>query len=167
MKTPDDSMSSKKNMENMEAIESIVARLSGLLDTHHINEIEVSHEGMQVRVRRDAHSHATTPLVGNSNETGTSKNLNAEYPSDRPSGHPPILSPTVGVFYTKPSPNDKDYVAPKQHVREGQILGLVESMKVFYPIHAPSNGTITDTRVAHGHSVEFGQPLFGFTPDAA
>lgn len=75
-----------------------------------------------------------------------------------------IKSPTVGTFYTSPSPDDPPFVSIGSKVVSDTVVCIVEAMKVFNQIPAEVNGTIVEILVNTGDSVEFGQPLFRVRP---
>lgn len=77
---------------------------------------------------------------------------------------PTINSPTVGTFYSSPSPDDPAFVKPGSKVSADTTVCLIEAMKVFNPIQAEVSGTITEILVQNGEPVEFGQPLFRYQP---
>lgn len=74
----------------------------------------------------------------------------------------PVICPLVGVFYSAPSPNDAPYVAVGSSVKKGDVLCIVEAMKLMNEITAEQDGVITEICVENGQIVEFGQPLFYF-----
>ncbi len=83
-----------------------------------------------------------------------------------------VVAWTGGVFYMRPAPNQPPYVTPGQHVQTGDVLGLLEVMKMFNPIYAKCDGVVksigqqaTGTPLADGNSVSKGQRLFGIEPD--
>ena len=71
-----------------------------------------------------------------------------------------VTSPLVGVFYAAPSPNDAPFVSAGSTVKKGEVLCIVEAMKLMNEITAELDGTITEICVENGQVVEFGQPLF-------
>lgn len=71
-----------------------------------------------------------------------------------------ILSPMVGTFYTKPSPENDSYVDIGATVNENSVVCIVEAMKLFNEIEAEINGEIVEILAEDGQLVEFGQPLF-------
>lgn len=71
-----------------------------------------------------------------------------------------ILSPMVGTFYRKPSPESEFYVEVGSQVTNESIVCIVEAMKLFNEIEAEINGEIVEILVTDGELVEFGQPLF-------
>lgn len=75
-----------------------------------------------------------------------------------------INSPTVGTYYSAPSPDDPDFVGVGSKVTPDTIVCIVEAMKVFNQIPAETSGTIVEILVKNGEAVDFGQPLFRVTP---
>lgn len=71
-----------------------------------------------------------------------------------------VTSPTVGMFYTTPSPDEDPFVKPGQEVLSGQTLAVVEAMKMMNEIVAPTPGIITEVLANNGAQVEYDQPLF-------
>lgn len=71
-----------------------------------------------------------------------------------------ILSPMVGTFYSSPSPDSKPYVEVGAEVKEGEVVCIVEAMKLMNELEAEMNGKIVDILVENGELVEYGQPLF-------
>ena len=66
----------------------------------------------------------------------------------------------VGVFYAAPSPDSEPFVTVGQSVKKGQVVCIIEAMKLMNEIAAEKDGVITDVCVSNGDIVEFGQPLF-------
>ena len=71
-----------------------------------------------------------------------------------------IKAPMVGTFYRKPSPDAKPFVEKGDRVKKGQVVCLIEAMKVFNEIESDVDGTIVDILVEDGQPVEYGQELF-------
>lgn len=71
-----------------------------------------------------------------------------------------VKSPIVGTFYGSPSPGSAQFVAPGDHVTKGQVIGIVEAMKLMNEIECDAEGEIVKCLVANGQPIEFGQPLF-------
>ena len=71
-----------------------------------------------------------------------------------------VTSPFVGTFYRKPNPDSPSYVNVGDKVDKGQVLCIVEAMKLMNEIEADVAGTVTAILVEDGVSVEYGQPLF-------
>jgi len=71
-----------------------------------------------------------------------------------------IVSPMVGTFYRKPSPESDPYVEEGSKINEDTIVCIVEAMKLFNEIEAETTGEIVEILVGDGELVEYGQPLF-------
>jgi acetyl-CoA carboxylase biotin carboxyl carrier protein len=74
-----------------------------------------------------------------------------------------VTSPFVGTFYRKPNPDSPNYVSVNEKVEKGQVLCIVEAMKLMNEIEADVAGTVTAILVDDGAPVEYGQPLFKIT----
>lgn len=71
-----------------------------------------------------------------------------------------VKCPLVGTFYASPSPEDAPYVAVGDTVKKGQVLGIVEAMKLMNDIESEFDGTVVEILVNNEEVVEYGQPLF-------
>ncbi len=72
----------------------------------------------------------------------------------------PITSPMVGVFYAAPAPDQEPYVSVGSRVNKGDVLCLIEAMKLMNEVTAEKSGEITEVCVDNGQVVEYGQTLF-------
>ena len=89
-------------------------------------------------------------------------------PVAAPAAPPPVVedkahlvtSPFVGTFYRRPNPDSPNYVSVHDKVDKGQVLCIVEAMKLMNEIEADVGGTVKAILVENGQPVEFGQPLF-------
>ena len=70
-----------------------------------------------------------------------------------------ITSPLVGTFYTAPSPDDAPFISVGDTVKKGQVIGIVEAMKLMNEIESEHDGVITEIMVNNGDMVEYGQVL--------
>lgn len=71
-----------------------------------------------------------------------------------------VKSPMVGTFYSKPSPNSDSYVTIGQKVKKGEILCIIEAMKLMNEIESEFEGEIVEILVKDEETVEYGKPLF-------
>lgn len=71
-----------------------------------------------------------------------------------------ITSPLVGTFYNSPSPEAESFVSVGDTVKKGQVLGIIEAMKLMNEIESEYDGVIEAVLVKNEEVVEFGQPLF-------
>ena len=76
-----------------------------------------------------------------------------------PDGHV-IRAPMVGTYYGSPTPDAPPFVKVGQQVKAGDVLGIIEAMKMFNQIEADVSGTIAAVLVSSGQPVEFDEPLF-------
>lgn len=75
-----------------------------------------------------------------------------------------VKSPIVGTFYESPSPDAPAFVRVGDQVEKGQVLCIIESMKLMNEIESDTAGTIVSKLVENGKPVEYGQPLFAVRP---
>jgi len=94
--------------------------------------------------------HASEPSEGGSGGTGG---------KELPDGHV-IRSPMVGTFYAAPSPDAPPFVKVGQTVKAGDVLAVIEAMKMFNQIEADVSGTVAAVLATSGQPVEFDEPLF-------
>src|SRR5215468_10491117 len=88
-------------------------------------------------------------------------------PASAPAGEKPghvVASPFVGTFYRTPAPDQPAFVEVGSVVRKGQVICIIEAMKLMNEIEADEPGKITEILVENGQPVEFGQPLFRVEP---
>ena len=71
-----------------------------------------------------------------------------------------VKSPLVGTFYAAPAEDAEPFVKVGDSVKEGQVLAIVEAMKLMNEIESDFAGTVTEILVENGEAVEYGQPLF-------
>jgi acetyl-CoA carboxylase biotin carboxyl carrier protein len=71
-----------------------------------------------------------------------------------------VKSPIVGTFYGSPSPGAAAFVTPGDRVTKGQVIGIVEAMKLMNEIESDATGEVVKCFVSNGQPIEFGQPLF-------
>jgi acetyl-CoA carboxylase biotin carboxyl carrier protein len=71
-----------------------------------------------------------------------------------------VPAPMVGTFYSAASPTTKPFVSVGDEVKEGQVLCIIEAMKMMNQIESDRAGRVTAIMVKNGEAVEFGQPLF-------
>jgi acetyl-CoA carboxylase biotin carboxyl carrier protein len=113
----------------------------------------------------DAVQNENRPSNANANASATDKVSNSEVISPAPAvsddaGLTDVLSPMLGVFYAAASPESKPFVKVGDKVKKGDILCIIEAMKLMNEILAESDGEIAKICVENGHIVEFGQIIF-------
>ncbi|MEN9723710.1 MAG: hypothetical protein RJB38_1696 [Pseudomonadota bacterium] len=104
---------------------------------------------------------ASAPLPAPVASATTSSAVSAaSAPAVAPANHKKVLSPFVGTFYRKPSPDASAYVSEGQSVKPGDTLCIIEAMKLMNEIEAEFPGKVLSILVENGQPVEFGEPLF-------
>ena len=81
-------------------------------------------------------------------------------PADPDAGLHIVKSPIVGTFYGSPSPGAAQFVSPGDRVEKGQVICIVEAMKLMNEIESDAAGEIVKCFISNGQPIEFGQPLF-------
>jgi acetyl-CoA carboxylase biotin carboxyl carrier protein len=155
-----------------------IKQLIDLANASGIAELEVERGGNRVRIRRivvpgtqefilhAAHPHhppgntapapaAITPMVDEQvNPTAVTADPNLTL----------VKAPIVGTFYASPSPGSPPFVKPGDTVQAGQVLCIIESMKLMNEIEAEQAGVVVAILVENGRPVEYGEALFSIRP---
>jgi acetyl-CoA carboxylase biotin carboxyl carrier protein len=127
-------------------------------------ELEIEGPGLRVRVRRAAAPPSPAPAAAEAAGAGLAPGPTHLAPE--PGGAPgadrlePIVAPMVGTFYRAPSPEAPPFVKEGDFVEAGQVVCIIEAMKLFNEIQAEKRGRIARVLVENASPVEFGQPLF-------
>ena len=143
-----------------------IKKLIELVEESGISELEISEGEESVRISRSTPTY-TVPVqniqipqpVAVPAPTVTAATVEAEVITETNSGTT-IKSPMVGTFYRTPSPESKAFVEVGQSVNVGDVLCIVEAMKMMNQIESEKAGTIKAILVENGQPVEFDQPLF-------
>ena len=144
-----------------------VKKLIELLEESGIEELEICEGEESVRISRasrhpaaPAHYYAAPQAAAPAPAPAPAPAAETPAPADNtPSGHL-VRSPMVGTFYRSPSPGASSFVEVGKKVQAGDVLCIVEAMKMMNQIEADKSGTIDAILVEDGEPVEFDQPLF-------
>jgi acetyl-CoA carboxylase biotin carboxyl carrier protein len=146
-----------------------------LLDEKEIAEFELEEEGMKLRIRKASPSGATAapalvpaaqPVVVTAAAAPAPVAPLAAAPAPpAPAPEPDpglvvVKSPIVGTFYRTPDPNSPPFVSVGDKVRPGQVMCIIEAMKLMNEIEAELAGEIVTIHHESGQPVQFGDPLF-------
>jgi acetyl-CoA carboxylase biotin carboxyl carrier protein len=140
-----------------------------LLKRNQLTELEIERAGVKVRLRHEVGGKTmpTTVIEPAQTAAATSPAVTAQSAAaGEQSGLVTITSPIVGTFYRSPSPDADPYVEEGHYVRRGQVLCIVEAMKLMNEIESEVDGRITKILVESTKPVEYGQPLFLIDPHA-
>ncbi len=167
----------RQELLNLKDLREIV----DLLSERGISEFEMEKNGFRIRIKRGT-------VLESSAEQGTPTHLEqaTAHPIAAPPTameapvpgraevalHPPenlhiIRSPIVGTFYASSSPDAPPYVKVGDKIQKGQVLCIIEAMKLMNEIEAEVAGEVTEIYVQNGQPVEYGQPLFGIIPSGS
>ena len=144
-----------------------VKKLIELLEESNIDEIEIKEGEESVRISRNsaqpimaayAHPPAAAPAAAPVPAAPVAEPA-VSVPVPKDPGKV-ITSPMVGTFYRSPSPTSSSFVEVGQSVKVGDVLCIIEAMKMMNQIEADKAGTIEAILVENGEPVEFDQPLF-------
>jgi acetyl-CoA carboxylase biotin carboxyl carrier protein len=149
-----------------------VKKLIELLEESNIDEIEIKEGEESVRISRNGAQsaaipqylpqYAPPPQAPAAPPVAVAPAAAAEPVTPAaaaPGGHV-VRSPMVGTFYSSPSPSSPVFVEVGQAVKMGDVICIVEAMKMMNQIEADKSGTIEAVLVENGEPVEFDQPLF-------
>ena len=141
-----------------------VKEIIEILENSNVNEIEVTFWGRKVRVVKNASgivANHTQPEILHSNVIDSSnKEESVNKPEEDSSNGKKVLSPMPGVFYSAQSPDKHPFVNEGDRVVKGQVLCIIESMKIMNEIECEQDGIIKKVLVKNSDPVEFNQPLF-------
>ena len=133
-----------------------------ILENSDVNEIEATFWGKKFRVVKNS---PNVPLTNpdkitnlNSEQYLDSNNIENQAPNKE--NEKSILSPMPGVFYSSQSPEKPPYVKVGDTIKTGQVLCIVESMKIMNEIESEYNGIIKEIIVNNSDPVEYNQPIF-------
>jgi acetyl-CoA carboxylase biotin carboxyl carrier protein len=149
-----------------------VEALAEVLRRHELSEIEVEEGGVRIYVRRGGGEamHAPAPLAVPVHAP-LPPTSHAPSSGGAPSGGPSltdtsdgnvayVTSPFVGTFYRAPSPDMSPFVDVGTRIKKGQVICIVEAMKLMNEIESEIEGAIVQILVENGQAVEYGEPLF-------
>jgi len=151
-------------------------QILGLVDEYGLAEFEIEHEGLRLRVRKDsgavapavpaapASPLAVAPAGGSASAAppaaaaqGKTESANAV---DAEIDLAVVKSPIVGTFYRSPEPGAPSFVDIGTTVKKGQVVCIIEAMKLMNEIDSEYDGEIVNIYVENGQSVQYGERLF-------
>lgn len=124
-----------------------------------IHKLEVSEKDFSVKMEKNSQ---------NDNFVETERKLVNEVAKDKvqdqqiENTNEMIKSPLVGTYYNAPSPESSPYISIGQEIKEGEVVCIVEAMKVMNEIRSPKSGVVKKIHVKNESMVEYGQPLIEF-----
>jgi acetyl-CoA carboxylase biotin carboxyl carrier protein len=169
---PKNSRVSPENASGVDLAE--VERILDFMQKHGVDEFEYERNGFRIRLRKPS---AAAPVAARAAAPPARSTTEAvapvhELPGSpiRPAAEAPaedlhvIKSPIVGTFYSAPNPGTDPFVSVGSRVEVGQVLCIIEAMKLMNEIESDAAGEVARVFVESGNPVEYGQPLFGIRP---
>jgi acetyl-CoA carboxylase biotin carboxyl carrier protein len=146
-----------------------------LVREHELSEFEIEHEGLRLKVRKDGAGSVTTLSPATTAPAASGNAAAAALPGPplaaavlsppEPAGDAEIelavvKSPIVGTFYRSPEPGAASFVEVGTSVKKGEVLCIIEAMKLMNEIDSEYDGEIVSVYVENGQAVQYGERLF-------
>ncbi len=146
-----------------------IKELINLMNEHDLNELEIEKEGSKIKLKKSSPDYPE--FIPHRPPEYRLENLPASKPAEESAAAAvngkatkPISSPMVGTFYRAPSPEAPPFVDVGQVVEIGQVVCIVEAMKLMNEIKSEVRGKVVEVAVQNAEPVEFGQTLFVVEP---
>jgi acetyl-CoA carboxylase biotin carboxyl carrier protein len=150
-----------------------IEKLIRLVEQSEIAELEWEKNKERIRIRKSVPMEQSHMMHAPTMIAAPVAKQNAEMPSTASGAvqakvesgrHKEVLSPFVGTFYSAPSPDVAKYVEIGQRVKKGDVLCIIEAMKIMNEIEAEFPGKVVACLVKDGQPVQYGQALFQIEP---
>lgn len=138
-----------------------------LMNDNGLAELEVEKDGTRVRLKKTVSSEGFSGPVMTEKQfipLEAAHEKNAPQESKKAASGIEIKAPMVGTFYRAPSPESPPYAEAGQIIEPGQVICIIEAMKLMNEIKSEIKGKITEILVDNAEPVEFGQPMFLIEP---
>jgi len=143
-----------------------IKKLIELMSDMALTEIEVEESGRRIRIRKEpsqpVREKSFSPAAPHPAEKGAAPQPDIK--TEEEEKNVLVRAPIVGTFYKSPSPDADAYAEVGAMVKKGQILCIVEAMKLMNEIESDVEGKILEICVEDGAAVEYGEPLFRIEP---
>jgi len=142
-----------------------IKELVDLMNENDLTEIEVREEGTGIKLVKRPSGAVEQVIVPQVSAPAAVTPQGTQQPAAQPKGNlKEVTSPMVGTFYRSPSPETSPYVEAGDTVQKGDVLCIVEAMKLMNEVKAEFAGKIAEIAVENAEAVEFGQTLFLVEP---
>jgi acetyl-CoA carboxylase biotin carboxyl carrier protein len=144
----------------------LIEEMLQLMENRGLVELEIEQEGIRVRLKKAAAAGAQIVeyVTGVPQPAAPAASAGATKAAEPAGNRVVITSPMVGTFYRAPASDAPPFVEAGQEIEAGQVVCIVEAMKLMNEIKSETAGKIIDVLVDNGEPVEFGQPLFAVEP---
>ncbi|TAL10771.1 MAG: acetyl-CoA carboxylase biotin carboxyl carrier protein [Nitrospirae bacterium] len=134
-----------------------------------VSDLEVERSGLRIRLRREGAGSASSPVEASGPASAAGQGAGqpkASAADEAAEGLVTMRSPIVGTFYRSASPYAESYVEEGAYVKKGQVLCIVEAMKLMNEIESEVDGRVVKILMENAKPVEYGEPLFLIEPGA-
>ncbi len=155
-----------------------VKKLVDMIDASTVDSIEItSDKGMKIRISKNSSQRATVQLASPmqlpqmmqsapppaaADKVPAAEATRVEKPK---ATYLEVKSPMVGTYFSAPEPGAKPYLAVGDRISKGQILCIIEAMKIMNEIESEFDGVVKEILAQNSHPVEYGQVLFRVDPN--
>jgi acetyl-CoA carboxylase biotin carboxyl carrier protein len=142
-----------------------IRELLELMAEHNVSEIEIEKDNAKIKLRKLPNGQVVmqnAPQMMAPMQSILSAPAQAAAPSAQPAaeeGVTIVRSPMVGTFYAAPAPDQPPYVSVGKVIKEGDVICIVEAMKLMNELKAELSGTVIEIMVQNGQTVEYDQPI--------
>ena len=152
-----------------------IERILALVKQHDLAEFELERDGLKLRIRKSGPVPGTADILP-APPAAPSHHAPLPGPSAAPGPLPQaaeveaelelavVKSPIVGTFYRSPEPGAKSFVELGEPIKKGQVLCIIEAMKLMNEITADTEGELVKAYVENGQAVQYGERLFAIKP---
>jgi acetyl-CoA carboxylase biotin carboxyl carrier protein len=147
----------------------VLQDLIAVFQNANVSDLEVERGGLRIRLRREgartsaSSAEVSVPVTGSAPGALSAEASAAEQAAE---GLVTMRSPIVGTFYRSASPYAESYVEEGAYVKKGQVLCIVEAMKLMNEIESETDGRVVKILAENAKPVEYGEPLFLIEPGA-
>jgi oxaloacetate decarboxylase alpha subunit len=144
----------------------LIEEMLQLMESRGLVELELEHQGIRVRLKKASAPGAQVVeyVAGVPQMPTATHGAAGTRGSPEPSGRGAIKSPMVGTFYRSPAPDAPPFVEIGQDIEPGQVICIIEAMKLMNEIKSEVAGRVVEIPIENGEPVEFGQVLFVIEP---
>jgi acetyl-CoA carboxylase biotin carboxyl carrier protein len=146
-----------------------IKEMINLMNENGLTELEIEKDDMRIKLKKTGAGFETTavPIIMPGERpltSGTAKQETQATPEKSAANTLEIKAPMVGTFYRSPSPEAPPYAEVGQSIESGQVICIIEAMKLMNEIKSEIRGKILEILVDNAEPVEFGQPMFLIEP---
>ncbi|MBI4887017.1 MAG: acetyl-CoA carboxylase biotin carboxyl carrier protein [Acidobacteria bacterium] len=151
-----------------------ITRILEMMREHELSEFELERDNVKLRLRKQGSGHGTVapaypppahlPVPAPASAGTAAAPAAAAGPPGEDTELAIVKSPIVGTFYRASEPAAKPFAEVGDVVKKGQVLCIIEAMKLMNEINAEIDGEVVTVYVENGHAVQFGERLFAIRP---